>query len=167
VLILRWYWWRVNAWSELAATLAPIALTILALILGAFGINVPGLQSAFPTNLFAVVTFTTIIWIAATYLTAPTDQATLDHFYKRVRPGGPGWKPFAARHTDIQPDTSLGNLVLDWIAGVVLVYATLFGVGQLLFGETLMGSINILLALSAAAFLAWDLRRRETTAPAA
>lgn len=165
VLILRWYWWRVNAWSELTATLAPIILTIVALILGVYGINVPGLQSPFPTNLFAVVTFTTIVWVLATYLTAPTDQDTLDRFYQRVRPGGPGWKPFAARFTDIQPDTSLGNLVLDWLAGVILVYATLFGVGQLLFGETLMGSINLMLAISAAAFLAWDLRRREKPAP--
>lgn len=164
VLILRWYWWRVNAWSELAATLAPIALTIVALILGAFGVNVPGLQSPFPNNLFAVVAFTTVVWVIATYITAPTDAKTLDHFYKRVRPGGPGWKPFAARHADVKPDTSLGHLVLDWVAGVVLVYATLFGVGQLLFGETLMGTINVLLAVGAAAFLAWDLRTRTTPA---
>ena len=161
VLIIRWYWWRVNAWSELIATVSPIALLVVALILGAFGIEVPGLQAEFPVNLFSVTAFTTVVWIAATYLTRPTRAATLDAFYRRVRPGGPGWQSVARRNPDVEPDTGLGALALDWLAGVVLIYATLFGTGHLLLGRTLQGTVSVCIALAAAGFLWWDVGRRE------
>jgi Na+/proline symporter len=160
VLILRWYWWRLNAWSELAATLAPILLAVLALL----GAPMPGLLAPFPTNLFAVVGVTTVVWVVATFVTRPTDQATLDAFFRKTRPGGPGWRPIAARHPDVEPDSGLGRLALDWLAGVVLVYSTLFGTGYLLLGDPLKGTGCVLLALGAAAFLWWDLSRAERTA---
>ncbi|NBB87552.1 MAG: sodium:proline symporter [Bacteroidetes bacterium] len=160
VLILRWYWWRLNAWSELAATLAPILLAVLALL----GAPMPGLLAPFPTNLFAVVGVTTVVWVVATFVTRPTDAATLDAFFRKTRPGGPGWRPVAARHPDVEPDSGLGRLALDWLAGVVLVYATLFGTGYLLLGDSLKGTGCVLLALAAAAFLWWDLSRDERTA---
>ncbi len=164
VLILRWYWWRVNAWSELAATVSPIALAVAALGLNAYGIDVPGLQAAFPLNLYAVVAFTTVVWLAATFLTRPTDDTTLDRFFRRVHPGGPGWRPVARRHPDVTPDSGLGRLALDWALGVVLVYATLFGIGYVLLGTTLVG-LGCLLVAGAAAFgLWWDLRRTERIA---
>ncbi len=157
VLILRWYWWRVNAWSELAATLTPIVLALTA----AFVPPLRRLFLDFPTNLYAVVGLTTAVWLAATYLTRPTEAATLDAFFRRVRPGGPGWAPVARRCADVQPDTGLGALALDWLAGVVLVYATLFGTGYLLLGSPGTGLLCMLAALAAAAFLWWDLDRRE------
>ncbi|RMH60110.1 MAG: sodium:proline symporter, partial [Bacteroidetes bacterium] len=162
VLILRWYWWRINAWSELAATVAPIVLTAAALVLQPMGITIPGLESPFPTNLFAVTAFTTVVWLVATFVTRPTEAATLDAFYRRIHPGGPGWKPVAARHPDVVPDAGLGALALDWLAGVVLVYSTLFGVGNLLVGSTLTGVGCLVLAGLATGFLAWDLNRRES-----
>ncbi|MDX1548752.1 MAG: sodium:solute symporter family protein [Rhodothermales bacterium] len=160
VLILRWYWWRLNAWSELTATLAPIVMVALVLA----GVPIPGLDAPFPTNLFAVVLITTVLWVAATFLTRPTDAARLDAFYRTVRPGGPGWKPVQARLPHVVPDTGLGRLALQWAAGVVLVYATLFGSGYLLFGRTAAGLGCLVLAALAAAFLWWDLSR--STAPA-
>ncbi len=156
VLILRWYWWRVNAWSELAATLTPIVLVILVLL----GVPVPGIQAAFPENLFTVVAITTVVWLAATFLTRPTDAGKLDAFYQRVRPGGPGWKPVAARNPEVKADSGLLPLVFDWLAGVVLVYSFLFGMGFLLFGRTWAGVGCMGLAAAAAAFIAWDLNRR-------
>lgn len=161
VLILRWYWWRVNAWSELVATLSPVFLLIVALILGAFGVVVPGLQAEFPVNLFSVTAFTTIVWVIATFVTRPTSPEVLDRFYRRIHPGGPGWKPVAARNSDVQPDTGLGALLADWVAGVVLVYTTLFGFGYLLMGRTGPMLLCLVLAVSSAAFLWWDIGRRE------
>jgi Na+/proline symporter len=158
VLILRWYWWRINAWSELTATLVPIIMVALALI----GVPIYGLDAPFPNNLFIVVTITTLIWVTVTFFTAPTDRATLDAFFRRVRPGGPGWGPVALRHQDVRPDQQLGPLVIDWIAGVTLVYATLFGTGYLLFGRTGAGLLALGLALLCGGFLWWDLGRRET-----
>ncbi len=161
VLILRWYWWRINAWSELTATLVPLLLAVLALA----GVPVPGLQDPFPINLFAVVGYTTLSWVAVTLFTPPTDAATLEAFYRRVRPAGPGWRPIAARHPDIRPDTTLGTLALDWLAGVVLVYSTLFGIGQLLVGDPLMGLVLLAVAVGAGIFL-WHHLRHQLAHPA-
>jgi len=159
VLILRWYWWRVNAWSEMAATVAPIFLTVVALVMNVFGIQVPGLQAEFPVNLYSVVAFTTVVWLTATFLTRPTAQETLDTFYRTVHPGGPGWEPVAARHPDVTPDQGLGRLAVDWLLGVVLVYATLFGTGYLILGWTVWGLACVTVAVVAAAFLWRDLQR--------
>ena len=160
VLILRWYWWRLNAWSELVATLAPVVMVALVLA----GVPLPGLDAPFPTNLFAVVVVTTILWVAATFLTRPTDAATLDAFYRRTRPGGPGWGPLRQRHPDVEPDSGLGRLAVDWLAGVVLVYMTLFGSGYLLLGRPVAGVVCLVVAAAAAGFLWWDLSRRAAGA---
>ncbi len=159
VLILRWYWWRINAWSELTATLVPLVLAALAFL----GIPVPGLLDPFPTNLFAVVSYTTLAWVTVTLFTPPTDEATLDAFYRRVRPIGPGWRPVAARHPDLQPETSIGALAIDWLAGVVLVYSTLFGIGQLLLGSRLLG-FGLLILSGTTAMLLWNRLRRQSAA---
>jgi Na+/proline symporter len=159
VLILRWYWWRVNAWSEMAATIAPIALTVLALILNAFGIQVPGLQAEFPVNLYSVVGFTTVVWLTATFLTRPTADETLDTFYRKVHPGGPGWNPVAERHPDVTPDSGLLRLALDCPVGLILVYTTLFGTGYLVLGWTAWGLLCVSVAVLAAAFLWHDLKQ--------
>lgn len=163
VLILRWYWWRVNAWSELTATVVPILLVALALM----GLEMPGLNAAFPTNLFTVVGVTTVLWLVVTFATRPTDASTLDWFYRRVRPGGPGWTHVAVRHPDVRADSDLGRLMFDWLVGVALVYATLFGTGYLLMGRTVTGAACLLAAGAAAAYLWWSLGRREARAAAA
>ncbi len=157
VLILRWYWWRVNAWSELTATVAPILLVLLALL----GVQVPGLTADFPVNLFSVAGLTTVLWLAATFVTRPPDDATLDAFYHRVHPGGPGWKPVAARNPSVRPDADFGALAVDWLVGVLLVYTTLFGVGYLLMGRTTGAVLCLGTAAAAAGFLWWDVGRRE------
>lgn len=156
VLILRWYWWRINAWSELAATLAPIVMVILVL----FGVPIPGITEEFPVNLFTVVAITTVVWVIATFITKPTEDAKLDAFFRRVRPGGPGWKPVALRNPNVQPDSGLLPLALDWIAGVILVYMTLFGVGHLLLGSYLNATICLVIAAASAYYIYYDLTRR-------
>ena len=110
-----------------------------------------------------MVGFTTVVWLAATFLTRPTDEETLDTFYRTVHPGGPGWAPVAARHPDVEPDSGLGRLALDWLVGVVLVYSTLFGTGYLILGWTLWGFACVTVALGAAAYLWRDLQRDEVS----
>ena len=156
VLIIRWYWWRVNAWSELTATLVPIILAVLY----AIGIPVPGLDQPFPTSLFYIVAITTVAWLIATFITEPDSREKLDRFYRKVRPGGPGWKPLRERHPDIEPDSDLGSLFINWILGVAMVYLVLFGVGHLLFARTMLGLLCLAGAAIAVVFLYRDLSNR-------
>ncbi len=156
VLILRWYWWRINAWSELTATLVPIALAAMI----PFSETMATLFNQFPTNLFVVVAITSAIWLIVTFLTAPTDDATLDAFYRKTYPGGPGWAPLAARHPDVPTQANLGSLALNWIAGCLLVYLTLFGLGYFLFGETLRSLVCLAIAAAAGFFLYRNLNRQ-------
>ena len=164
VLILRWYWWRINAWSELAATLSPLFLLGLSFFLGLFGVELPGLQAGFPNDLFAVAGFTTAVWVAATFLTRHTRADTLDRFYRRVHPGGPGWKPIAARHPDVLQDTGMLRLAGDCAAGVTLVYSALFGVGHLLMGRTGWLLLCVCGFALSAAFLWTSLKRLNAPA---
>ncbi len=125
VLILRWFWWRINAWSEIAAMIAPLIIYPLA--------RAYGLQS--PLTLYPVVIGTTIIWLLATYLTPPVKAEALLKFYKRVHPGGLGWKPIAAKLPDVKSDSGFGVLFASWISGVIMIYGVLFGLGNSLFGN--------------------------------
>ncbi len=165
VLILRWYWWRLNAWSELVATVVPIFIAIVAGVMSAGGQKLPGFSNPFPTNLFFVVAVTTVAWLVATFVTRPSDAAHLDAFYRRVRPGGPGWKPVALRNPDVGPRERLAPLFVNWIVGIALVYSTLFGVGNLLFGRPMTGLVLLAVAFGAAALL-WRSIGREESIPA-
>jgi len=144
VLILRWFWWRINAWSEIAAMIAPvIAYSYIRFFTGI----------AFPESLYYICLFTTIVWLSVTFLTRPTDLETLKRFYRRVHPGGVFWKPVAALVPEVQGTRGYGRLFADWLAGVILVYASLFGIGKLLFGEWGQGMMLLGAALAAASYL--------------
>ncbi len=121
VLILRWYWWRINAWSEIAAMVAPLAGH---LALARFT------AVTFPESLLYLVAWTTACWLAVTWLTPPEPQETLAAFYRRVHPGGPGWARLAARVGEPAPAPIRGQVV-DWLAGLGLVYGALLGTGAL------------------------------------
>jgi len=150
VLILRWYWWRVNAWSEIAAMIAAAAgYTALKL----------WTPLVFPYTLLAVVAWTTVCWLTVTLLTAPESEAHLVTFYRRVRPDGPGWSRIAMLAGG-PPPAPLGGLFMDWMAGVVLVYATLFGLGSLLFSGLAVSLAYFAAAAASLLVIARDLKRR-------
>jgi hypothetical protein len=142
-LILRWYWWRISAWSEIAAMIAPFAGY-------AYVRFFTSLQ--FPESLFLIVSFTTVVWVVVTFLTKPTSMETLKAFFTRVHPGG-AWKPVADQLPSVVQDTGLGKLAVDWAAGVVLIYNTLFGLGKLFLGETQIALMFFLIAAAAATIL--------------
>ena len=150
VLILRWYWWRVNAWSEITAMVAPaLGLAYLKLFT----------TLAFPHTLLALVGWTTAWWLLVTFLTRPEPDDHLVAFYRRVRPGGPGWTRIAQLAGGPPPER-LAGLALDWVAGCVLIYATLFGVGTLLLTSVTAALPYFAVAAVAAAIIYRDLARR-------
>src|SRR5947207_11518826 len=150
VLILRWYWWRINAWSEISAMVASFIVSLLAfwLIAPRFAANDP---NAMAVVMLVTVACSTVVWLAVTLLTRPEPDAVLEAFYRRVRPGGPGWAKVSERLGLGREPIPGGALAwTNWIAGIVAVYATLFGIGKLVFGYT--GTGVVLLAIAASAF---------------
>ena len=131
VYILRWFWWRVNAWSEVSAMAAAL-VTSLALR-SVYNTDEP---RGFALNLILTTLITTIVWLVVTFMTKPEPHETLIAFYKRVRPAGAGWKRFA-EETGLQaPPGEITRNFICWILGVVLVYSIMFATGALLFGQT-------------------------------
>ncbi len=148
ILILRWYWWRVSAVSEIAA-LVSAAIGFLGLRLLT---DIP-----FPDSLLYLVPWTTVCWLLATWLTAPEPMSHLVAFYRRVHPGGPGWR-CVAREAGVPANAiiPLRALAYDWVAGCVFVYGVLLGVGALLFNAPAQAGISL---LSASVALAWLVTR--------
>ncbi|HWP82689.1 MAG TPA: sodium:solute symporter family protein [Bacteroidota bacterium] len=151
VLIARWFWWRVNAWSEISAMVAPLA---------AFSWVKYSTTIQFPETLFVIVGFTTVVWVLVTLLTRPTDRDRLHDFYRRVHPGGLGWKVIAREVPEVRGDGAFGGLLISWFAGVILVYAMLFGVGKVILQEYRTGLVYIFCGLVAAFVIYRILSRR-------
>jgi len=130
IYLLRWFWWRINAWSEIAAMVSSFIVSTGFFIAAKQGHGVPS-----HVSLLATVASTTVVWLIVTYLTRPTDAATLEAFYRRVRPAGPGWAAVrAATGLGPSPD-SLSQSMLGWVLGCLFVYAALFGTGSILYGK--------------------------------
>jgi solute:Na+ symporter, SSS family len=157
VLLLRWYWWRINAWSEVSAMVSAFIVSVAMQM--TFGFD-----SARPVDeawiMIITVAITTVVWLAVTFLTKPESTETLVSFYRRTAPSVKGWGPIASLAPDVRPrQDGLSNLV-DWICGCVLIYGVLFGVGKILLQETALGIGLIGLGLAAGAVIYWDLSRR-------
>ncbi len=148
VLILRWFWWRVNAWSEITAMVAPFIGYSLSKYL---------LHIEFPESLFFIVGLTTVSWITVTFLTGPVDAERLISFYKKVYPGGPGWKAVRDKAgTDMSREEPIIRLLFNWVLGILLVYMSLFSIGYIIVGEYSAG-----IPLLAGAFLIFVLLNRQ------
>jgi solute:Na+ symporter, SSS family len=182
VYMLRWYWWRINAWSEIGAMVASgITYSWLSGALGqlfawiglASGPDslTPGFVANAGANkdaviLLATVAVTTVVWITATFVTKPEPAEVLESFYRRVRPGGPGWATISTRLGFGREPIPGGSLAwTNWLAGIVAVYGCLFGIGKVIFGE--LGTGALLLGIAVVAF-AWIARsfRSEPEPPA-
>jgi solute:Na+ symporter, SSS family len=157
VLILRWFWWRINAWSEVSAMAAAFVVSVFLQTAGGLNSDDP-VQFAY--LMLITVGITTAAWVATTFLTAPEPEATLLAFYRRTRPGGAFWGPIAAKAADVpESRDGLYNL-MDWIAGCAMIYGALFGIGKLLLKETGSGLAFLALAVAGGAVIYWDLSRR-------
>jgi solute:Na+ symporter, SSS family len=157
VLILRWFWWRVNAWSEITAMIVPF--------LG-FTLSKYIFKIQFPESLFFIVGLTTVSWITITFLTGPDDTEKLVAFYKRVYPGGPGWKAIREKAgTHKLREEPVNRLFFNWILGIFLVYMSLFSIGYIVLGEYSSGIPLLVGGLAIFALLSRRLGRREEGKP--
>jgi solute:Na+ symporter, SSS family len=165
VYILRWYWWRINAWSEISAMIASF---IAAVTLHLTGVNAADTSSGdYALAMLISVAFATVTWVTVTLLTPPEPDPVLDTFYRRVRPGGPGWRHVALR-LGYPSDQIPGGVLswINWVAGVVAVYSSLFGLGALLTGRPLAGLVYAIVAVAAFALIQRNLRQEmQTSAP--
>lgn len=121
VLILRWYWWRINAWSEITASLAPFIGYLLANYV---------FDLVYPTSFLFTVGFSTVCWLAVTFLTPSTNTKTLQAFYNKVKPEG-NWKPF--KDATIDQKSNIYPLLICWLSSVLMTYCILFFIGSLIF----------------------------------
>jgi len=165
VLLLRWFWWRVNAWSEVSAMATAAAVSLFLQLWLKWDSDRP---RDFAYIMIVTVTVTTIVWLATTWMTPPERDETLAVFYRRVRPEGPGWRPVATA-TGLS-GTGSGGLIrelLNALLGCVLVYAALFGVGELLLRSAALGVGLLITAALAAVAIARNLETAPTQSAAA
>jgi Na+/proline symporter len=163
VLLLRWFWWRINAWSEVSAMAVAAAVSLYLQIALKWDGDRP---RDFAYIMIVTVSVTTIAWLIVTWLTPPESDATLTAFYRRVRPQGPGWAPIArAVGMPSAGTASLARQIVNAALGCVLVYAALFGVGELLLRSALVGLALLALSALAAFAIARNLQTEETLQP--
>jgi SSS family solute:Na+ symporter len=128
--LLRWFWWRVNAWCEIAAMVSSFAIAVGFFVAAKSGHPLPS-----HISLILTVAATTAVWVSVAFLSPPTDRATLVSFYRLVRPAGSGWSSVRAEAGVGPSADSLPQSLLGWMLGCALVYAALFGVGSALYGR--------------------------------
>ena len=214
VFMLRWYWWRVNAWSEISSMVASLAVALLliygfkypldaaafkglliimistfvTLLLAAFILSIffSGLKrDLFVTAAATIVVMailgiiymiypvkleshhhilitavsTILVWVSVTYLTKPVDEERLVDFYRKVRPGGNYWQPIREKAPDVEPDKNIMSSIFCFILGAILVYAALFGVGNIILGRFSLGVILLIVSLAAGAGINFFLKK--------
>jgi Na+/proline symporter len=156
VLLLRWYWWRVNAWSEISSMVAAFIVSM-----SLTEIHFAGNDSVvFAKSALITTVSTTVVWLLTTLLTPPESDERLLKFYRRIRPTVHGWKRIAAMAPEIKPVRDLGANTFDWIMGCTLVYCAMFGIGELVLQEWRAGLVLLAIAAAAGYFIYWSLSRR-------
>jgi Na+/proline symporter len=163
VLLLRWFWWRINAWSEVSAMITAAVVSIFLQTVLKWNGDQP---RDFAYIMLVTVGATTVVWVAVTFMTQPEPMEKLISFYRRVRPEGPGWDGVAAE-AGLAESHSKGRLSLqfaNWILGCALIYGSLFGIGKLIFKEWGLGLLYLLVAIVAGVLITRNLSRGEMTA---
>jgi Na+/proline symporter len=147
--LLRWFWWRVNAWSEIAAMASSFVVALVVFVAERQGMN-------WPTHitLMATVAITTVVWMTVAFAGKPTDPETLRAFYRRARPAGPGWAHVRAQCGGQAPAERLNEAFLGWAAGCAFVYSALFGTGHVLLGHPMSALVSGVIFM-ASGFALW------------
>jgi len=165
--LVRWFWWRVNAWCEVNAMVSSFAFSILLLVLRKFGVIVPTHYA-----LILTVAVTTISWVLTAYLGPQTDRQTLINFYKRVRPFGPGWKS-VRREAGINEaearatHESFPLALVGWVSGSLTIWSALFTVGNFLYGRTTYALVLLAVFIGSSLVLLKVINRLWRNAPVA
>jgi solute:Na+ symporter, SSS family len=163
VFILRWYWWRLNAWSEISAMVASFITSVLLATYG-YDLSNPA-SSTYAKTMLITVAVTTVVWLSVTLLTKPESNTTLDRFYRQVRPGGVGWR-MVSRRLGFGDDPIPGGVLswVNWLAGITAVYCAVFSVGAFLTGSPASGGVYAGVAIACFALIMRNLRNDERLA---
>lgn len=137
--LVRWFWWRINAWCEVVAMISSFVISVLFIVLEKQGVH----AGTVGTKLILTILATTICWVLAAYLAPPTDRQTLIEFYRKVRPTGPGWEPIRqaaniSKADSVAAGDNIPQALLGWVAGCMVIWSSLFTVGNILYGRTSM-----------------------------
>jgi solute:Na+ symporter, SSS family len=141
VYILRWFWWRINAWSEISAMTAAFVTSLILQFGFHFDENNP---REFAYLLLITVAVTSAVWLTVTLLTKPEPNSILISFYRKVRPNALMWWPIAKEVTDIIPERDGIFNLINWLSGVAMIYGFLFGMGKVILGELIPGILLII-----------------------
>jgi len=156
VYILRWYWWRINAWSEISAMSASFIISIL--LQTGFGLSSDDPEQ-FSLLMIITVIGSTITWLLVTLLTGPEQESLLVSFYERVKPAGRLWQKIQRKYQlEISKD-SIGLSLKAWIIGIIFIYSFLFAAGNFFFGGMWIGIILLSISAGCAIILWKDLKR--------
>ena len=150
IYLLRWFWWRITAWSEIAAMASSFIIALSLFVAPKFGLDLSSHAA-----LVWSVALTTVVWVVVTFLTKPTDTETLRRFYRKVRPAGRGWAKVVGPDEADEPRDDLSLAFLGWVFGCTFVYSGLFGTGALLYGQPLQGTVCLTVTVGAGLGLAW------------
>jgi Na+/proline symporter len=175
VYLLRWYWWRINAWSEISAMACSLVTTAVlnssrlwSAVLGRPTLFTdPNSAVVFAKTALTTTVITTVAWVAVTLFTKPEDQAVLLKFYRKVRPDVRGWQPVARRAPEVAPTRDLGRNLIAWAFGCAMIYLALFGTGKLLLHQPGLGVALLVGSAVCAVLLYADLSRRGWAAETA
>ncbi|MBC8196295.1 MAG: Na+:solute symporter [Candidatus Marinimicrobia bacterium] len=143
IYILRWFWWRINAYTEIVAMISSLIISIYFSFIHD-ELQLINLHEWQKLVIGAIAT--TLVWIIATFLTPPDDKETLQKFVNKVNPGGPGWKKFSSTDS-INKIWSVPTGILCMILGCIIVYGLLLGLGYILYGKIIIGTISLSLSL--------------------
>ena len=156
IFILRWFWWRINAWSEIVAMFVSgfVSIALNFSSLGTYLFSDSGVMDSY-YKFPSVVLFTTIVWLIVTFLTKPDSEETLINFYKKTNPGGPGWKKIRSnaikKGIDLKGDSdskwSVPQGILCMIYGCFAIYSILFSTGYFIYGQLLNGYLSLTIAI--------------------
>jgi SSS family solute:Na+ symporter len=156
VYILRWYWWRINAWSEIVAMIVAAAVTLVLGKVAFSGNN----AVVFAKTALITAGCTTVAWVLATFLTPAEPQQKLLSFYRRVHPAVYGWRHIAKMAPELQEVRDFSSNAFNWLMGCLLIYCSLFGIGKLVLQEWITGLVLLAIAAVSGYLIFWDLSRR-------
>ncbi|HEY6228050.1 MAG TPA: Na+:solute symporter, partial [Verrucomicrobiae bacterium] len=161
--LVRWFWWRVNAWCEIVAMISSFAISVFFFIANKSHV----LALSTHQQLLATIGFTTFCWIITAYVMPPTDVETLVSFYRKTRPAGPGWEPIRrlAGETNVAPADDIPRALLGWTAGCALIWSALFSIGNFLYGRYTAALALLAVAVVTAMILIRIVNRIWSAAP--